>query len=81
MSRQTKRPSAVVAAEKAAKQQEKEDKERALEDSVKTLSRLEDQMAEQDKENDSNANRPPILTKPKAIRSVKKAVEGEIVPA
>jgi hypothetical protein len=63
-----KRPSAVVTAEKKEKQHAKEVKQTALNDRIKALSKLEDEMAKQDKENNLKVNHPPISTKPKVTR-------------
>jgi hypothetical protein len=63
-----KRLLAVVMAEKKEKQHAKEVKQKALDDGIKALSKLEDKMAKQDKENHLKVNHPPILTKPKVTR-------------
>jgi hypothetical protein len=74
-----KRSSAVVMAEKQVKQNEKEVKQKALENGIKALSKLEDEMAQQDKEKGLTVNHPPILMKPKVTRKKDNVtvVEGE----
>jgi hypothetical protein len=73
-----KRPSAVVSAEREAKDQEIEAKRKAQNDSVAALARLEDNMHEEDKENEILANHPPISARRKAAPKVAIA-KGEAV--
>ena len=73
-----RKSSAEVAAEKTQKEQDKENKQKALDDGIKTLSKLEDEMQQNDKENDITANHPPVLTKSKVGRKAPTSAIGEI---
>jgi hypothetical protein len=78
----TRRPPAVIAADKAAKLQEKENQQKVLNDGVKALSKLEDKMMQDDKENEIDANHPPVSAMPKAVRKVnhsKTAAAGGVI--